>query len=108
MHCRCLEGDPDAARPVVPAASFPPPVACRSGWCRWLTTVLEWGAPVIALALMPKCPACVAGYLLLFTGIGLSFPAAAAVRFTLIFVSIAALAYLILFRLLRRSLSLRS
>ncbi|MBX3356811.1 MAG: hypothetical protein KF745_00125 [Phycisphaeraceae bacterium] len=44
---------------------------------------------------MPKCPACVAGYILLFTGIGLSVPTAAVVRWALLIASVAALIFLL-------------
>jgi hypothetical protein len=32
--------------------------------------------PWVVLAIMPKCPLCLAGYVALFTGIGISFAAA--------------------------------
>jgi hypothetical protein len=54
--------------------------------------------------LIPKCPACVAAYVLLFTGFGLSLPVASAMRWTLIVVSIAAVAFLVL-RAVRRVLT---
>ena len=64
----------------------------------------QWAAPLVALALVPKCPACVAAYILLFTGVGLSMPVAAAVRWSLIAICFAALGML-LFRKLRRALA---
>jgi hypothetical protein len=62
---------------------------------------VEWALPVTALALVPKCPACLAGYILRFTGIGLFVSAAAAVRWTFIGVR-AAVPALLLLRLLAR------
>lgn len=56
---------------------------------------LEWALPVTTLVLIPKCPACVAAYALLFTGLSLSLPAAGAIRWTLITLSILALVYLV-------------
>ena len=48
-----------------------------------IAVMFQWAAPIVTLALIPKCPACVAAYVLLFTGVGMSFHAAAAVRWTL-------------------------
>jgi hypothetical protein len=46
--------------------------------------VAQWLVPGVLLAAMPKCPACLAAYIALGTGIGLSFPAASALRVFLI------------------------
>ena len=91
MSCCCTGGE--TALAAVPA---------RTGWPRRIATVIQWALPVTTLALVPKCPLCVAGYVLLISGIGLSLPAATAVRWTLIVLSIAALAYLLL-RAVRRA-----
>jgi hypothetical protein len=40
---------------------------------------------------MPKCPACIAGYLALITGVGVSTGFAAGLRVFVIFVTLAAL-----------------
>ena len=84
MHC-CTGGAP--AAPAVPAPTR---------WPRRIGVLMQWALPFTTLALIPKCPACVAGYVLLFTGFGLSLPAATAVRWTLIVLSIAGLACLLL------------
>ena len=42
--------------------------------------VAGWVLPASALALMPKCPACVAAYVALATGFGISMSAAAYLR----------------------------
>jgi hypothetical protein len=50
--------------------------------------------PATALALMPKCPMCVAAYVALFTGLGLSLPAATAIRTMLIVLCAASLVFM--------------
>jgi len=49
-------------------------------WRRRAGGLLSWLAPTAVLALMPKCPACLAGYIALATGIGLSLPTAEFLR----------------------------
>lgn len=73
----------------------PAPPTARSRARRGLIEFLQWMTPVTILALVPKCPGCVAAYMLLFTGVGLSLPAAAAMRWTLISLSGAAIALLV-------------
>lgn len=58
------------------AASSPSP---RS-WVSRVGEMVNWLAPSILLALLPKCPACMAGYIALATGIGVSLPIAAYLR----------------------------
>ena len=48
---------------------------------------------------IPKCPLCLAAYVAFWTGLGLSFAAAQYVRWLLLCVSAAALAYLVARRL---------
>jgi len=53
--------------------------------------------------LMPKCPVCLAAYVALWTGLGLSFATAQYVRWSLLFLSATALLYLVAKRLAKRS-----
>lgn len=55
---------------------------------------LGWLTSGMTLALIPKCPACLAGYVAVATGIGLSMPAATYLRWGLIVSSVAVLVML--------------
>jgi len=53
--------------------------------------------------LMPKCPVCLAAYVALWTGLGLSFATAQYVRWLLLLMSAAALLFVLACRFARRS-----
>jgi hypothetical protein len=61
---------------------------------RRLGAAVEWAIPILTLALVPKCPFCVAAYILFLTGMGVSLSTAAAIRWAMIGVSLAALVWL--------------
>jgi hypothetical protein len=56
--------------------------------------------PGVAWLAIPKCPMCLAGYIALFTGVGVSAGFAAGLRALVIFVTLAAV-FLFAFRLLK-------
>ncbi|HEY4231930.1 MAG TPA: hypothetical protein VGM76_00760 [Lacipirellulaceae bacterium] len=54
----------------------------------------SWIVPSVALAAIPKCPVCLAAYVTVFTGCGISLAVAGAVRLIMAASCIACLAYL--------------
>src|SRR5262245_52099831 len=77
-------------------------------WRRRTSEAAGWIFPSVILALLPKCPACLAAYVALWTGLGLSLSTAAYLRWSLLILSTGILLYLILKRLSRFATSGRS
>jgi len=66
---------------------------------RGVREILAWILPGIALVFLPKCPACLAAYVALWTGLGISFATAAYLRWAWLFLCIGAPLMLVIIRL---------
>ncbi|MDB5322272.1 MAG: hypothetical protein JWN40_3903 [Phycisphaerales bacterium] len=55
---------------------------------------IQWLLPATVLVLMPKCPLCVAAYVALFTGVGISVSTARCIQFLMLAFCLTSLAYL--------------
>jgi hypothetical protein len=64
---------------------------------------IKWLVPGAILVLLPKCPACLAAYIAVATGIGLSIPAAAHLRWMLILACVISLCYLVATQVRRKT-----
>jgi large-conductance mechanosensitive channel len=63
--------------------------------------MMAWVLPSALLVWVPKCPVCLAAYVTLWTGLGLSFSTATYLRWVLLFVGVASLLFLIVKRVNR-------
>ena len=78
---RCCQEHPPSGETRVPSAM------------KRIAGALEWAIPGVIVVAMPKCPACVAAYIALATGVGISFTAAAQLRMLVLVLSLTALTW---------------
>jgi hypothetical protein len=94
--CEAAPTDSDCA----PAAGRPNDPGRPRARARWLE-LARWALPGTVLALLPKCPMCIAAYIALGTGVGLSVSTASHLRLALVTLCLVSLAYLATGRLRR-------
>jgi hypothetical protein len=75
--------------------------AAPAGFIRRIRNAAGWIAPSVGLALLPKCPLCVAAYLAIATGVGISLTTAAYLRTSFELLCLGSLGYLAARRLVR-------
>jgi hypothetical protein len=68
-------------------------------WMRKVREIVAWVVPSVLLILVPKCPACLAAHVMLWTGLGLSLSTATYLRWVLLFLCVASLLFLVVERL---------
>jgi len=75
------------------------PVQPRPGIAKRVVKAISKTVPGIMLVLMPKCPLCMAYYITLVTGAGVSFTTAKYLRITLLLVCISCFLYIAIMQL---------
>jgi hypothetical protein len=77
-----------------PMENWPAPSRGRSHFVRRFLDFIGWILPTAILALIPKCPVCVAGYAVIGTSVGFSLSRTAQLRLAIIVLCVLSLVYL--------------
>ena len=91
---RCCTVDTRAARSVVTETWATDGDARFLTFVRWCLHTSAWLVPSAIFLLLPKCPACLAAYIVMGTGVGLSLSTARALQILLLLLCAASLSYL--------------
>jgi hypothetical protein len=67
--------------------------SARSSFARRCYTIAEWTIPAAGLMLVPKCPACLAAYIVLVSGVGISVTSAMYLKILLLTICAASIIY---------------
>lgn len=90
-HC-CEGGSSESGREIAVVRTADK-VTRSPAFARRCSEIAGWIAPSALLVLLPKCPACLAAYIAIGTGIGLSVPAATYLRMLLVILCVVSLSY---------------
>src|SRR6266542_2445924 len=93
-HCHCKTASGSGSEKMQTMNHRKTPTFVR----RYLNT--RCMVPGVILAILPKCPICLAGYIAIVTGVGISVTTATYLRMLLIILCVASLFYFIAKRLL--------
>jgi len=95
----------------IAASGSPETIAAPTAFTRRCRDIAGWMVPSAILAVLPKCPACLAAYLAFGTGVGLSITTATYVRMLLVVLCISSLSFFAVKRIARlyarRSINVR-
>jgi hypothetical protein len=98
VNIRCCECVPSGSNPRISGLRIAASGPHRRNLLRRSVSLAGWMVPSATLALLPKCPACLAVYLAVGSGIGIPVAAASYLRAGLVIMCVTSLVYLVVSR----------